>query len=96
MRICCECCDLLATATWRHFRTSAGDNISVSGSRPSRAPTYQRRSEDSLYPKPTYQWRCRCGRNWERRHERIATWWAENIGEGRPAGDVTAILGRDL
>lgn len=94
--IACECQRNLARAKWQHYRQSSGDNILVHGIAPDAALPFQHRDGPSIYPKPTYQWRCRCGRDWTRTHERIAEWWADNIGTGRPERVITAILGRDL
>lgn len=43
----------------------------------------------------TYTWKCRCGRNHSRRHERIGGAWVEHITSDAPK-ITTLIIGQDL
>jgi hypothetical protein len=40
----------------------------------------------------TYIWACRCGKTWERKHERISVAWSDKSG----TGVVRAVLGDDM
>lgn len=110
LKLRCSCMRNLADVTYSKYDpVFTGDGIVV-GERPNvRQGDYRawpRHDPAADWHQRTYVWDCRCGRRWERRHDRIRAVWDEAAGSlpryrrenaARDDGRVVVlVLGRDV
>ncbi len=110
LRLCCPCGRNLADVKHSdHDPAWTGDGIVVTLRPNVRQDDHRHWSHgdrNADWQLRTYTWRCRCGRSWERRHERIRDAWdtaAGRLPEYRRQNAVpddkrvvVLILGRDV